>query len=126
MKRGVIALILLILAGFAAGYQYFYVTSNTGMLVEMLREADQSVEENDLLTAKDTVERLDHRYNELEKSLHIFIHHKDTDAVSQHLAALRRYAETGNTADFLATSAVIKRALLSMYNTEVPCFQNVM
>lgn len=126
MKRGIIALILLILAGLAAGYQYVYVTTNTETMVDMLDQADLSVAENDLQGAKEIADRLDHRYTELEKTLHIFIHHKDTDAVSQQLAALRRYAETGNTADFLATSAIAKRALLSMYNTEAPCLQNVM
>ena len=126
MKRGIIALILLILAGTAAGYQYLYVTSNTDMLVEMLNEADRHIEENDLLKAQDTASRLDHRYQELEKTLNIFIHHADTDAVSQSIASLRRYAETGNSADFLAVSAAAKRALLSMHNAETPCFQNVM
>lgn len=126
MKRGIIALILLILAGVAAGYQYVYVTTNTDMLIEMLDETDRHIEENDLLKAQDTASRLDHRYQELEKTLNIFINHKDTDAVSAQLASLKRYAETGNSADFLAISAAAKRALLAMRDAETPCFQNVM
>lgn len=126
MKRGIIAVILLILAALTAGYQYVYVTTNTEMLAQMLTDADQNIEENNLLKAQEISSRLDHRYEELKKTLNIFIHHKDTEAISHNLAALRRYAETGNTADFLATSAIAKRALLSLYNTEKPCFQNVM
>lgn len=126
MKRGIIALILLILVGIAAGYQYIYVTSNTNMLVEMLDEADKRIEENNLLKAQDVAYRLDHRYQELEKSLNIFIHHAETDSVSQSLAMLRRYTQTGNTADSLAVSASAKRALLALYNAEIPSFQNVM
>lgn len=126
MKRGIIALILLILVAIAAGYQYIYVTSNTNMLVEMLEEADKSIEENNLLKAQDVAYRLDHRYEELEKTLNIFIHHAETDSVAQNLSQLRRYTQTGNTADSLAISASSKRALLSMYNAEIPSLQNVM
>ena len=126
MRRGIIALILLIAAGVAAGIQYVFVTTNTNMFVEMLTQADQSVEENDFITAHDIASRLDHRYEDIVGTLNIFIHHGDTGSISGSLARLRRYAQTGDASSFLAESAAAKRALLSLYNAEIPCAQNVM
>ena len=126
MKRGVIAVILLVICFITAGIQYVYVTSNTSMFVKMIEEADEYIENDDILSAQDAAYRLDHRYQETEQTLNIFIYHANTDAIARDIAMMRRYTQTSNSSDFLAASAACKRALMCLFNNEIPCFQNIM
>lgn len=126
MKRAWIA-VGLILASVALGCaEYLYTATTAEIYTKMLNDADACMEQNDAYEAQSLTERLDHRFNEDRAILHIFSYHTDVNAVGNDLAALRRYAQTGSTAEFLAVSAQAKRRILAISELRSPRLGNIL
>ena len=126
MKRAWIALGLILISLLIGGIDYLYTATAVNIYTDMLNEADAHMEQNEAYEAQSVTERLDHRYNEDKRILHIFSFHSEINAVGNDLAALRRYAQTGNTADYLATSAQTKRRILALYELRTPKLGNIL
>ena len=126
MKRAWIALGLILVSLLIGGIDYLYAAGASDIYTDMLNKADAHIEKNEAYEAQSVTERLDHRYNEDKRILHIFSFHSDINAIGNDLAALRRYAQTGNTADYLATSAQTKRRILSLYELRAPKLGNIL
>ena len=126
MKRAWIALGLILAALLIGGVDYLYTSTTANIYTEMLNEADAHMEKNEAYEAQSVTERLDHRFNEDKRILHIFSFHSDINNIGNDLAALRRYAQTGNTADYLATSAQAKRKILALYDLRTPTVGNIL
>lgn len=126
MKRGWIAILMIALSLLTAGIEYLYVTGNAGVYLDMLNEADGDMEQNQVPEAQSVVERLDYRYQKQSKIFDIFMYHSDVNSVGSDLAMLRRYAQVGDTAEFLATSARAKRQILSFSNAKLPTLENIL
>ncbi len=126
MKRGWIALGL-ILALLALGVtEYIYTAKTAEIYTGMLNEADAHMEKNEAYEARSVTERLDHRFNEDKQILGVFSFHSDVNAIGYDFAALRRFAQTGNTADYLATSAQAKRKILAISELRAPNPWNIL
>ena len=126
MKRGWLALALLLTAIAAGAGEYLWIGTNTRVCVDMLNEADAMMERNEIYEATELSERLDNRFAREADIYDVFLFHSEVMDISRELAALRRYAQTGETGEFLATSARIKRALLSLADSRVPRMENVL
>ena len=126
MKRAWIALGLIAASLLIGGIDYLYTATAAHIYTEMLSEADAHMENNEAYEAQSVTERLDHRFSEDKRILHIFSFHSEINAVGSDLAALRRYAQTGSTADYLATSAQAKRRILALYNLRTPSLGNIL
>ena len=126
MKRGWIALIMIVIAMILSGVEYLYLNTTTDTYLKMLDEADTAIEENDVYTAQSVSKRLDHRFQEHSRGLDLFLYHGEVKDISKATAALRRYAQTGDTAEFLAQSARIRRELISLRNTRIPRFEHIL
>lgn len=126
MKRAWVAIGLIAASLILSGVEYLYLNTTAGIYTEMLNEADACIEQNEAYKAQSLTERLDHRFSEDKSIMHIFSFHSDVNALGSDLAALRRYAQTGNTADFLAVSAQAKRRILAIAELRAPRPENIL
>lgn len=126
MKRGVAALLVIIIVLLLTGVQFLYITSRAELYVKMLNNAEEKIEHNDLPAAQEEIQKLDHRYVGSERILEIFLPHSDVNEVSVNLAMLRRYAQTGSIEEYMALSAATKRMLLTMSEAQQPHFHNIL
>lgn len=125
MKRGWIAVGLIIASLIMGVAEYIYTSVTARIYTDMLNEADARMENNEVYEAQSMTERLDHRFNEDKTVLNIFSFHSDVNAIGSDLAALRRYAQTGSTAEFLAQSAQAKRRILALSELRAPRIENI-
>lgn len=125
MKRGWIAVIMIALSLICGGYEYWYVTANTEIYVEMLEDADGKMEKNQIQEAESVAQRLDYRFRKDSGTLNMFTTHCDTGDISCDLAMLQRYAQTGDTEEFLATSAKARREIMGLRHSKEFSIGNV-
>ena len=126
MKRGLAALLLAATAIAAGMTEYIWMSSSASVFLDMLNEADAHMELNEMVEARELTERMDNRFSREAGVYDIFLFHSEVLDISANMAALRRYAQVGETAEFMATSARIKRALLSIVNSRTPRVENVL
>ncbi len=126
MKRGWIAVAMIALSLLIAGSEYLYTTQNAQVYLTMLNDADEKMEQNETEDALSVAERLDTRFSKESKIYEIFTFHSDVLSISTDLAALRRYAQAGDTAQYLATSAQVKRKIIALSNNRVPRIENIL
>ena len=91
----------------------------------MLDDADEKMADNRMDEALSVAERLDHRFQNQSAWLSIFMYHSEVNDVAYELAKMRRYAQTGDVEDFLATSAVAKREILDIRDSKTLKWENV-
>lgn len=126
MKRSWIAAGLIAASLILGAVECISLNTSANIYAEMLNEADACMENNEAYQAQSLAERLDHRYCEDKRLFHIFSFHSDINAIGSDLAALRRYAQTGSTADFLAQSAQTKRRILAVAEIRSPRLENIL
>ena len=114
MKRGWLAVCMIALSLLLAGAEYLYVTSAADTYVSMLEEADGKMAQSDIYGAESAAKRLQTRFGRQSGMFNIFMYHSEVGDIANDIAMLVRYAQTGCTEEFLATSARAKRELLSV------------
>jgi hypothetical protein len=125
MKRGWIALLMIGAVALIAAAESLWISTNTGLCLNMLNEADERMATNDIEGAVSISERLDHRFSEQAGIYDLFLYHGEVLSISKGLGAMHRYASVGETAEFLAASMAVRRELLSIRNTRTPAFGNI-
>ncbi len=126
MKRAWIALGLIIASLIIGGIDYIYTATAAKIYTDMLTEGDAHMEQNEAYEAQSLTERLDHRFNEDRQILHIFSFHSEINAIANDFAAMKRYALTGNTADYLAVSAQARERILALKEMRTPKLGNIL
>lgn len=126
MKRAWIAIGLIVLSLILGGAEYLYAATAAKVYTEMLNEADEHMERNEAYEVQSITERLDHRFGEDAGLFDMLSFHSEINAISYDLASLRRYAQTGNTADYLALSAQVKRKILTLADIRSPRLENIL
>ena len=126
MKRGWLALALIIAAVAICTAEYIYIGTGTQICVDMLTEADELMAHSEAAQAQELTRRLDNRFSSQKGMYDIFLFHSEVVDVSAGLAALREYARTGDVSEFLAASARVKRTLISMRDSLLPRAENVL
>lgn len=96
------------------GAEYLYVTSSADVYSKMLDEADEKMAQNDIYGAESAAQRLKYRFDKESGMFNIFMYHSEVGSIAIDLAMLERYAQTGCTEEFLATSAKAKRELMTV------------
>ena len=125
MKRGWIAVVMIALSLMCGGFEYIYVTGNADVYAGMLDEADDKMEHSLIKEAESVVRRLDHRFKSESGVLNMFMNHSGADNISSDLAMLCRYAQTGDTEEFLAASARAKREILTLRESKDLSWSNI-
>lgn len=126
MKRGWAALVLILIAVGVSLGEWQYLDSSIHACVQLLDEADEMMEKDNYEEAQSIAQRIDRRFSSQASIYDILMYHSEVLEVSKGLAELNRYARTGNTSEFLAASARIRRSLLSMHKTRIPNIGNVL
>ena len=114
MKRGWVAVCMILLSLLLGGAEYLYVTSSTDTYSKMLDDADERMAQNDVYGAESAAQKLKYRFDKESGLFNIFMYHSEVGNIANDLAMLERYAQTGCTEEFLATSARAKRELVSV------------
>ena len=114
MKRGWVAVCMLAFSLILGGAEYLYVTSSADVYSKMLDEADEKMAQNDIYGAESAAQRLKYRFDKESGMFNIFMYHSEVGSIAIDLAMLERYAQTGCTEEFLATSAKAKRELMTV------------
>ena len=125
MKRGWIALGMIALSMLLGGIEYIYVTSNADAYIKMLDDADEKMMHNEMFEAQTAAEKLDNRFRKQRGMFNIFMFHSEIGHISSDLAMLKRYAQTADAEDFLATSACAKRKIQEIKNAKLMRWENV-
>ncbi|MBQ9680532.1 MAG: DUF4363 family protein [Ruminococcus sp.] len=125
MKRGWIALAMIALSLLLGGIEAIYVTSNADVYVQMLDDADEKMANNQVYEAESVAGRLDTRFSKQSAVFNVFMYHSEMETISSNLAMLRRYAQTGSTEDFLATSAYVKRQIMAVRSRMLLSWENI-
>ena len=126
MKRGWLALVLAAIVMLTGCAEYFCLTADTRAYLDLLNEADAHMEKNEVYEAREAAERLDNRFSSQARIYELFMFHGEVLELSATIAAMRRYAQTGDTSEFLAASARAKRLIMSMQNTRIPRVENIL
>lgn len=126
MKRGWIALGMILLSLLLGIVEYSYVTSNSDVYLSMLEEADQRMEEHDFIGAASTSKRLNNRFKHKSGMFNIFMYHSEVGDIESDLMMMIRYAQTGSSAEFLATSACARREILSIRQSKQLRWDNIL
>ena len=125
MKRIWAALAMILIAVGVSVAETMYLGSGAELCIAMLEEADAHMENNEIAEAQSLSARLERRFENQAPVYDIFLFHGEVLDISKALAALRRYAQTGDTAEYLAASARIKKVLQSIRGTRTPSFGNI-
>jgi len=114
MKRGWVAVCMIALSLLLGGAEYLYVTSNADLYSKMLDEADEKMAQNDIYGAESAAQKLKYRFDKECGMFNIFMYHSEVGNIANDLAMLERYAQTGCTEEFFATSAKAKREITTI------------
>lgn len=125
MKRGWIAIIMIALSLILGGAEYIYVTANADAYIRMLDDADEKMAHNEVYAAEEAARKVDNRFRKQSGVFNIFMFHSDIGHISSDLAMLRRYAQTGDVEDFLATSACAKQKIQSIRESKMMKWENI-
>ena len=125
MKRGWIALAMIVLALLMGGFEQYYVTANTDAYLSLLDEADARMEDNDIAGAGLTAKRLETRFHKQSGVMNIFQFHSEIGNIESDLAKMRRYAQNSDVTEFLATSACARREILTIRDAKLFKWENI-
>lgn len=126
MKRIYIAIAFLILAVTVGAFEMLYVSCRIDELNEEILTADSLVENKNYDGAKEILASAEEKW---EKNLCIFdilLIHDYVDEISVNLSEMRSYVATGNSEDYLAQSAGIKKQLTSIKDSELVEIENIL
>ncbi len=126
MKRGWIALGMIALSLILGWAEYLYVTTSADIYIQMLDEADEKMAHNEVYEAGSVAERLDTRFHKQSGMFNVFMFHSDIGHIAGDLAMLKRYAQTGSTADFLATSACVRSKISAIRDAKQMKWDNIL
>lgn len=118
---GMIALCMIL-----GGIEYVYVTTNADAYIQMLDDADEKMAHNLVYEADTAAQKLENRFRKQSGIFNIFMFHSEIGHISSDLAMLKRYAQTGDTEDFLATSACVKRKIMDIKNAKHMKWENIL
>lgn len=125
MKRGWIALLMIGLVLLLSAAESLSLNAGVDLCLNMLAEADERMATNDIAGAVSIAERLDHRFSEQAGLYDLFLYHGEVLSISKGLGAMTRYAQAGETAEFLSASMGVRRELTSIRNTRLPMVRNI-
>lgn len=126
MKRGWIALGMIAISLILGGIEYYYVTSNADVYIQMLDDADEKMAHNEMYEAESAAQKLYNRFSSQSGVFNIFMYHSELGDIASDLAMMRRYAQTGATEEFLATSACAKSEIRSIRNLKLLKWDNIL
>lgn len=126
MKRIYIAIFLIILSLFFATTEYILISKNCEFFSENLDIAEQHCSNNEFTKAFDSIKQTQKEWDKKSKALNSFIDQTHTQNVNDCLFELLETAKNNDSKQFLSLCHKTKRQLLSIKESELPCFENIL
>ncbi len=126
MKRIWVAVLLLLISLCFSVSEFFAVKYNFEKHVQMLDKAEYYFSQKEFTKSYEQCKKLQSSWAKSEKLLNIFLVHKQVDDIAQDLMTLKKYAEFKDEKSFFLTTGKTKRQLLSMKESELPDYQNIL
>lgn len=126
MKRLWVAILLLIISIFFATFENITVMNNYKNFTPILEKAEQYCSDKEFSKAFDTIKQAQLSWDKKSKVLNSLIDHTHTENINESFFQLLESAQKQERVEFLSICNKTKRQLLSMKESELPSFDNIM
>lgn len=126
MKRLWVAISLLALSIFFATFEYITVLKNYEEFTPVLEKAEYYCSDKEYSKAFDTIEQAQLSWDKKSKVLNSLIDHTHTESINESFFQLLESAQKQDSVEFLSICNKTKRQLLSLKESELPSFDNIM
>ena len=126
MKRLWVAISLLAISIFFATFENIMVLKNYNRFTPILDKAEEYCSENEFSKAYETIESAQLVWDKKSKVLNSLIDHTHVDNINESFFQLLESAQKHEQVEFLSICNKTKRQLLSMKESELPSFDNIM
>lgn len=126
MKRLWVAIFLLALSIFFATFENITVLKNYNIFTPILDKAENYCSNEEFSEAFDTIEQAQLIWDKKSKVLNSLIDHTHTENINESFFQLLESAKKQEKVEFLSICNKTKRQLLSMKESELPSFENIM
>ena len=126
MKRLWVAILLLVISIFFATFENITVMNNYKKFTPILEKAEQYCSDKEFSKAFDTIKQAQLSWDKKSKVLNSLIDHTHTENINESFFQLLESAQKQESVEFLSICNKTKRQLLSMKESELPSFDNIM
>ncbi len=126
MKRLWVAISLLAISFIFATFEYITVLRNYEKFTPVLEKAEEYCSNEEFSKAFDTIEEAQLSWDKKSKLLNSLIDHTNTENINESFFQLLESAQKQESVEFLSICNKTKRQLLSMKESELPSFDNIM
>ena len=126
MKRLWVAISLLAISLIFATFEYIMVLRNYEKFTPVLVKAEEYCSKEEFSKAFDTIEKAQLSWDKKSKVLNSLIDHTHTENINESFFQLLESAQKQESVEFLSICNKTKRQLLSMKESELPSFDNIM
>lgn len=126
MKRLWVAILLLVISIFFATFENITVMNNYKKFTPILEKAEQYCSDKEFSKAFDTIKQAQLSWDKKSKVLNSLIDHTHTENINESFFQLLESAQKQEGVEFLSICNKTKRQLLSMKESELPSFDNIM
>ena len=126
MKRLWVAISLLAISIFFATFENIMVLKNYNRFTPILEKAEEYCSKNEFSKAYETIESAQLVWEKKSKVLNSLIDHTHVDNINESFFQLLESAQKQEQVEFLSICNKTKRQLLSMKESELPSFDNIM
>lgn len=126
MKRLYVAISLIIISLFFAVSEYIMVQKSYMDFTPVIDIAEKYCSEKEFSKAFDTVSIAQKKWDKKSKIMNSFIDHTHTENINENFFQLLEMAQKQKDVEFLSLCEKTKRQLLSLKESELPSFDNIM
>lgn len=125
MKRFVISLIIILLIIFSSFSVPVYLKKTTTELTNVINEINTDIENNDFNLALIKTNKLSALWEDKKNIINIFVNNNELDHVTFATAQLFPLLKYKNKTEFCSKLSYIKSVIISIYDNDVPSFNNI-
>lgn len=125
MKRIYISLLFLIIMICCGSAELGYIAAKTDNITYMINQIDTFVDKSDFDKAIELCKNVEKEWSENGKSMDVLLIHDYVDNVGVNIEKMRVYIENEKIDMYFSESAVAKKELASIKESEYPYFENI-
>ena len=126
MKRTIIALLLLIGCVGAAVFELNYIRQSADDFLLEIEELDGNMRRGDEARAGALSDKLERDWGDWVQTVDILLIHDYVDSVSTSLARMKSHIQNGSAPQYFSESAAVKKAIVSISDSELPKWENIL
>ncbi len=126
MKRMYISFIFLIIALILASIETGLVSAKADIYISMIENTDRQMRKDNFEEAIEMCAKLEEGWNENAAHIDTLLIHDYVDNIGNSITKMRVYAENGTVELYFAESALAKKELTSIKESEYPKIENIL